>query len=93
MEGSDDIVERLVGEQVDKLGGLLKRALENKDLGSEGNPLELGTACSGTDAPALALTFVQEQMELRGLGDLFSFSHEFSCENEPFKQGASWMNH
>jgi hypothetical protein len=87
MECSDDIVERLVGEQVDKLGGLLKRAMENKEIGSKENPLQLGTACSGTDAPALALTFVQEQLEQRGLGGLFNCTHEFSCEVDPFKQG------
>ena len=87
MEGSDDIVDRLVGEQVDKIGGLLQRALQRNDIGSGSNPLQLGTACSGTDAPALALDLVQEQMELRGMVDLFSFTHEFSCENDPFKQG------
>lgn len=86
MEGSDDIVDRLVGEQVDKIGALLQGALKSKDIGSAANPLQLGTACSGTDAPALALNLVQEQMELRGLGDLFAFTHEFSCENDPFKQ-------
>ena len=87
MEGTDDIVDRLVGEQVDKLGSLLERALKHKDIGSNSNPLQLGTACSGTDAPALALGLVQEQMELRGIDNVFNFTHEFSCENDPFKQG------
>ena len=88
MEATDDIIDRLVGEQVDKISGLLDRALESgkADIGSLGNPLKLGTACSGTDAPSLALTLVQEQLELRGKKGLFHHSHLFSCENEPFKQ-------
>ena len=86
-EATDDIIGRLVGQQVDKIQSLFKRAMENGNLlGSTGMPLKLGTACSGTDAPSLALTLVQEQLELRGLGDLFHHSHAFSCENEPFKQ-------
>lgn len=87
MEATDEVIDRLVGDQVDKIGSLLKRSLASFDMGSSKFPLQLGTACSGTDAPALALTLVSEQMEHRGLGDLFKFSHEFSCENEPFKQG------
>jgi hypothetical protein len=55
-------------------------------LGSANEPLVLGTACSGTDAPALALTLVQEQLEKRGKGDLFQHDHVFSCEKEAFKQ-------
>jgi site-specific DNA-cytosine methylase len=86
-EATDDIIGRLVGQQVDKIQSLFKRAMENGNLlGGTGMPLKLGTACSGTDAPSLALTLVQEQLELRGLGDLFHHTHAFSCENEPFKQ-------
>jgi len=68
-EATDDIIDGLVGKQVDKIGALLSRALKSKrcDLGSAACPLKLGTACSGTDAPALALTLVQEQMKLRNL--------------------------
>jgi hypothetical protein len=91
MEATDDIVSRVVGEQVDKIQGLLARVLQkhNKD-GKHNAPLvKLGTACSGTDAPALALTLIKEQWEQRsGLpsaGD-FAFTHAFSCENDPFKQ-------
>ena len=126
------IVDRLVGDQVSRLGGLLCRALSYPDnnnnnkgvavMGTQENPLTLGTACTGTDAPALALAMVQEQMKAR-LGGLLTinaatsgfatvtgddamgtgtkpataeaapasvpklyFSHEFSCENDPFKQ-------
>lgn len=87
MEGTDNIIARIVGEQVDRIGSLLQRSLQNKEFGSSANPLQLGTACSGTDAPSLALTLVQEQMELRGLGSLFNHTHVFSCETDPFKQG------
>jgi hypothetical protein len=87
MEATDDIIDRLVGDQIDKISGLLQRSLEsNCEMGSVKIPLKLGTACSGTDAPALALNIIQEQLEKRGMGDLFRFTHEFSCENDPFKQ-------
>ena len=96
-EATDDIIDGLVGNQVDKIGALLSRALKHKrcDLGSADSPLNLGTACSGTDAPALALTLVQEQMKLRNLvpdssdrkvgpagsdGHLLNVDHKFSCE-------------
>ena len=93
MEATDGIIDRLVGDMIDKIGSLAQRALENSNgtanLGSEKCPLKLGTACSGTDAPALALTLVNEQMRLRKLGTdhnkLFFNEHVFSCENEAFK--------
>ena len=99
MEATDDIIDSLVGDQLDKIGNLLKRALTHEDvemlnstakaqkekminggkergaLGSRDNPFILGTACSGTDAPALALMLVQEQLEKRGMGDLFKHDH------------------
>lgn len=108
MEATDDIIDRLVGEQIDKIANLLKKSLTAEDvdmlnnakkqredinagkeegtLGSQSNPLILGTACSGTDAPALALMLVQEQLEKRGMGGIFHHEHVFSCEKEPFKQ-------
>jgi hypothetical protein len=90
MEATDDIVSRVVGEQVDKIQGLLERVLKKHKDGKNNEPLvKLGTACSGTDAPALALTLIKEQWEqrsgLQSAGD-FAFTHEFSCENDPFKQ-------
>ena len=75
MEATDDIIDRLVGEQLDKIANLLKRSLTMGALGSQKNPLVLGTACSGTDAPALALTIVQQQLEKRGMCDLFNHEH------------------
>lgn len=90
MEATNDIIDGIIGEQLDKTTALLCKALEydgkHSTLGSKDNPLLLGTACSGTDAPALALTLVQEQLEKRGLGDMFKHDHVFSCEKEPFKQ-------
>jgi hypothetical protein len=85
MEATDDIIDSLVGQQVEKMERLLTTAIANGDIGGQGSLLKLGTACSGTDAPALALQIVQEQLEKRGVSD-FHFLHEFSCENEPFKQ-------
>lgn len=96
MEATDDIIDRLVGDQLDKIGSLLQRSILNPKESSKSDdstqekftfnpfPLKLGTACSGTDAPALALTLIQEQMQIRGYD--FDFEHLFSCENEPFKQ-------
>jgi len=56
MEATDDIIDGIVGEQVSKIYGLLERALASDDderiAGAE-QALKLGTACSGTDAPAL----------------------------------------
>jgi hypothetical protein len=86
MEATDDIIDRLVGHQLDKIKGLLGKALTGDALGSQKNPLVLGTACSGTDAPALALMLVQEQLEARGMGGMFKHKHVFSCEKEPYKQ-------
>jgi hypothetical protein len=91
MEATDDVIDRSMGEQVLKIGKLLERALTQNNqsdgtLGCEKRPLNLGTACSGTDAPALALTIVQEQMERFGLEAKLHYEHKFSCEKEPFKQ-------
>lgn len=92
MEATDDIIGAILGKQVEKIGSLLMRALSHNNkidsspIGSKANPLRLGTACSGTDAPALAMGIIQEQLKLRGCDDLFHFDHKYSCENEPFKQ-------
>ena len=102
MEATDDIIDQLIGDQVDKIGNLLLRSIGGVDsdgdpniesvggFGSKNNVLKLATACSGTDAPSLALTLIQEQMEIRGLKKeddrRLEFSHGFSCEVDPFKQ-------
>jgi len=91
MEATDNIIGSLMGQQVDKVGHLLKKSLSND--GSQKTPLRLGTACSGTDAPASALAMIQEQLKLRSSSsslsskdDFFHYQHVFSCEMEPFKQ-------
>jgi len=89
MEATDDIIGMMVGIQVEKIAKLLERALSNGQQlanGSQQNMLKLGTACSGTDAPSLAMGMIQEQLGMRGLTNLFHFDHLYSCENEPFKQ-------
>ena len=77
MEATDNIIGSLMGQQVDKVGHLLKKSLSND--GSQKTPLRLGTACSGTDAPASALAMIQEQLKLRSSSsssndDLFHIS-------------------
>lgn len=98
IEATDSIIEGIIGNQLDSIGGLLARALRSDDcdLGSAASPLKIATACSGTDAPVLALTLLKEQMNLRkfqlGLeddedaGSLLNTEHVFSCEIEGFKQ-------
>ena len=98
IEATDDIIENILGDQLDKVGSLLVRALRSKhcDLGSAAAPLKIATACSGTDAPVLSLTILKEQMDLRkhllGISEsetssnLLHTEHVFSCEIEPFKQ-------
>jgi hypothetical protein len=83
LEATDDIIKSIEAEKVDKLLGLFKRAIANdKDSIF---PLKLGTACSGTDAPAIAMTLIKEVLEERGFTD-FDVKHLFSCENDAFKQ-------
>ena len=98
IEATDSIIEGIIGEQIDKIGSLLARALRSKDcdLGSASYPLKIATACSGTDAPVLSLTILKEQMDLRKnlLGipkdkdatSLLHTEHVFSCEIDAFKQ-------
>ncbi len=49
--------------------------------------LFVATICSGTDAPILALSLIQDAMQAMGHGAGFEFDHLFSCEIEPAKQG------
>ncbi|KAL3904761.1 MAG: hypothetical protein SGARI_004775, partial [Bacillariaceae sp.] len=73
--------------QILKIEQLLMRALRDpKTVGSEQRQFNLGTACSGTDAPALALTIMQEQIERYDLPVKLHYNHAFSCEKEPYKQ-------
>jgi C-5 cytosine-specific DNA methylase len=90
------IIEGIIAEQVRKVGGLLKCVAERNEKGlmEKGElpfPIKLQTACSGTDAPSIALSLIQETLDhlYRDKSENnhgFSFSHEMSCEIEPFKQ-------
>lgn len=94
------IVERIVSDQVRKVGGLLQKvqAQKNrnrKDDGVESElsyPIRLQTACSGTDAPSIALGLIKESLSrLYSKGNdnkkhAFDYEHKMSCEIEPFKQ-------
>jgi len=66
-------------------------------LGELSYPIRLQTACSGTDAPSIALGLIKESLDrmcaengssngVENPGHLFEYSHEMSCEIEPFKQ-------
>lgn len=92
-EATDDIIGSLMGQQVEKVKLLLHNLFSSlsaeSPIGTLDNPLTLGTACSGTDAPALALAMIQEQYQLRCSAtndNRFHYQHVFSCENDPFKQ-------
>ena len=46
--------------------------------------LSMATACSGTDAPVVAMRVARELLAQRGIA--FDFKHVMSCELEPYKQ-------
>jgi hypothetical protein len=84
------IVEGIVNAQVRKVAGLLNMVATESISDSAGElcfPIRLQTACSGTDAPSIALGLVKESLD-RIMTDshAFAYSHEMSCEIEPFKQ-------
>ena len=94
------IVERIVSDQVRKVGGLLQRVQLQKGTQMTGEgfqtelsyPIRLQTACSGTDAPSIALGLIKESLsKLCSKSDgnkkhKFDYEHMMSCEIEPFKQ-------
>ena len=101
------IVEGIISAQVRKVGGLLQRLashhcaaqnkndnVDNESLGELTYPIQLQTACSGTDAPSIALGLIKESLDKMCAnedndskkGHLFEYTHEMSCEIEPFKQ-------
>eukprot|EP00519_Triparma_laevis_P015236 CAMPEP_0182492916 /NCGR_PEP_ID=MMETSP1321-20130603/1957_1 /TAXON_ID=91990 /ORGANISM="Bolidomonas sp., Strain RCC1657" /LENGTH=558 /DNA_ID=CAMNT_0024695551 /DNA_START=172 /DNA_END=1848 /DNA_ORIENTATION=- len=81
-EAHDDIIKRLLCTQYDKVGNLLTSHEKINSLGLSG--VKLQTACSGTDAPALALQFFEDAAQRHGR--TFKQDHVMSCEIEPFKQ-------
>eukprot|EP00536_Pseudo-nitzschia_multiseries_P006390 jgi/Psemu1/192957/e_gw1.134.12.1 len=97
------IVERIVSDQVRKVGGLLQNvrvhnndhhqnSKSNKDENELSYPIRLQTACSGTDAPSIALGLIKESLSRLCFKSeekndhAFDYEHMMSCEIEPFKQ-------
>ncbi|KAM0287211.1 hypothetical protein ACHAQH_000525 [Verticillium albo-atrum] len=73
----------------DALALILKKAMELglDDLAEDGGVrFTVGTMCSGTDAPILALRELQDAALAMGYNTIFDFDHTFSVEIEAFKQ-------
>ena len=82
---NDRGVSHIVTDQARKMSGLLADALRNGEL----PPIALQTLCSGTDAPAIALSLISKEFNTparAGQGLQLSVEHTASCENEPYKQ-------
>ena len=73
-------VEWIIEQQCAKLAPLLADAISRGELAPK-----IATACSGTDAPVVAMTCAREALE-RTHGVEFKFDHVMSCELEPYKQ-------
>jgi len=119
VDPTDGIVEGIISAQVRKVGGLLQLVSaaaqhrttnggdedddESSSMGELSFPIRLQTACSGTDAPSIALGLIKESLDKMSAassedngdvdegnskkkGHLFEYTHEMSCEIEPFKQ-------
>ena len=91
VDATDGIVEGIIGGMVKKVGKLLLKAFEQDDIARETGelnfPIKLNTACSGTDAPSIALALVKESMDrFMSHQHGFEYEHNMSCEIEPFKQ-------
>jgi hypothetical protein len=90
------IVEGIVSAQVRKIGALLQQVAVKESSSSKSYdddtelsyPIRLQTACSGTDAPSIALGLIKESLDklVPDGRSLFEYTHEMSCEIEPFKQ-------
>lgn len=92
IDATGGIVEGIIAGMVQKVGKLLLASTKLNEEEREGGeldfPLKLNTACSGTDAPSIALGLVQENLNLT-IGNNqhgFEYEHNMSCELEPFKQ-------
>ena len=72
-------VEWIVETQCEKVKELLADALAHGEL-----DIKMATACSGTDAPVVAMRVAKEQLARRGVE--LPFEHVMSCEIEPYKQ-------
>ena len=82
MEGDINMAPaRVLKKQAAKMLPLFQAAIKHNDFPT---PLRLQTACSGTDAPAIALQMFSETFE--EMNTKFDVDHVMSCEIEPFKQ-------
>ncbi|KAM0792935.1 hypothetical protein ACM66B_002694 [Microbotryomycetes sp. NB124-2] len=72
-----DIFKDLVGNVQDPLSQLVDRL--------DGRALRVGTMCSGTESPLLALGLISNSLKSL-TGKQLKIEHIFSCEIEPFKQ-------
>ena len=82
---TDRGVAHIVTDQAKRLTPLLLTALKKKQLPK----IELQTLCSGTDAPAIALSLVCKELRpslQAKAGAALDVTHSMSCESEPFKQ-------
>jgi hypothetical protein len=102
IDATDGIVEGIIGRMVQKVGKLLLAATGREDaereMGELNFPIKLNTACSGTDAPSIAMGLVKESLDRFCMsqrkteggggegGHGFDYEHNMSCEIEPFKQ-------
>ena len=81
LESHDDIILRILDTQFSSVGELLVPSMQQQAL-KDG--VKLHTACSGTDAPALALQMFVEIA--KSYNRELKYEHLLSCEIEPFKQ-------
>ena len=92
MDPTNGIIEGIIASQVQKVAGLLqlvKSCKNDEDLNTAGElcfPITLNTACSGTDAPSIALELIQESFDKMCPENKFDYKHRMSCEIESFKQ-------
>ncbi|SCZ92470.1 BZ3500_MvSof-1268-A1-R1_Chr5-2g07888 [Microbotryum saponariae] len=77
MSDLSEIFSDLVGKVKDELGQVCDQLGNRK--------LRVGTMCSGTESPLLALGLISESLE-ELTGRKLQVEHIFSCEIEPFKQ-------
>ncbi|KAG8830660.1 hypothetical protein FRC17_004520 [Serendipita sp. 399] len=71
-----------------KLRDVAELLQQHKDRNGANRKLRVGTMCSGTESPLLALQMISESMELdeKMEGKNLEVEHIFSCEIEPYKQ-------
>ncbi|KAH0420484.1 hypothetical protein CcaCcLH18_13996 [Colletotrichum camelliae] len=81
--------ERSVHRPRDAFPLILDKALNcglSEVLEKRGVAFTIGTMCSGTDAPIMALQEFTDGLTALGLGGTLRYEHVFSVEIEPFKQ-------